>query len=308
MPPQNPSRVARQHVLTDKLLGLDAVPCEIGSGTDHVLPAGSRGRAQQVMGQMGETGHQKAQAIAPNTSASQISSAPARPTPVTMRSSSLPMTPSANGGAAGAAPRTEPIELPVLALDAKVGKLSAMYEEEVRDCRKCPLHEGRMHAVFGEGNPEAAIMFVGEGPGYHEDVQGRPFVGRSGELLEKQISAMGMQREDVYIANVVKCRPPNNRTPIVTEVEACRDYLQRQIAIIQPKVIITLGGPAAKLLLETSEGITRLRGRWCAYKGVKPEIPVMPTFHPAYLLRQYTKENRMKVWSDLQAAMEKVNG
>lgn len=182
--------------------------------------------------------------------------------------------------------------------------LHEMDEQEVRGCTKCELCHGRTQTVFGEGSPDAAIMFVGEGPGQNEDEQGRPFVGRAGELLTKMINAMGLTREDVYIANVVKCRPPNNRTPTPAEIATCWDYLRRQMQIIRPRAIVTLGGPATKTLLETNVGITRLRGTWHEYTGVDPAIPVMPTFHPAYLLRAYTRENRAKVWSDLQAVLK----
>jgi DNA polymerase len=149
-------------------------------------------------------------------------------------------------------------------------------------------------------------MIVGEGPGSEEDRTGRPFVGRAGELLNKQIEAMGLTRQQVYIANVVKCRPPNNRTPTPQEAETCGHYLRQQIETIRPRAILTVGGPAAKLLLGTTEGITRLRGQWFTYDQVDPAIPLMPTFHPAYLLRAYTKDNRAKVWSDLQQVMAKL--
>ena len=181
-----------------------------------------------------------------------------------------------------------------------------MDEGEVRGCTACVLCENRTQTVFGEGDPDASIMFIGEGPGQNEDEQGRPFVGRSGELLTKQIQAMGFERSQVYIANVVKCRPPKNRTPLADEVAACSGYLRRQIETIRPKAIITLGGPAAKLVLNVDQGITRIRGMWHQYDAVDPPVPVMPTFHPAYLLRQYTKENRGKVWSDLQAVMKRL--
>lgn len=207
--------------------------------------------------------------------------------------------------AAGTASRP-PLPLPVLDRQQKIEALGQMDEQEVRGCTACVLCENRIQTVFGEGDPDARIMFVGEGPGQNEDEQGRPFVGRSGDLLDKQIQAMGFKRSDVYIANVVKCRPPNNRTPLANEVEACSGYLRRQIEIIRPNVIITLGGPAAKLVLGTSEGITRIRGAWHEYTAVNPPVPVMPTFHPAYLLRQYTKENRAKVWSDLKAALGRL--
>jgi len=191
--------------------------------------------------------------------------------------------------------------------EGKTKALREMDEGEVRGCKNCVLCESRGQTVFGEGDPDAKVMFIGEGPGQNEDEQGRPFVGRSGELLNKQIQAMGFERSQIYIANVVKCRPPNNRTPLAGEVDACWDYLRRQIEIIRPRVIITLGGPAAKLVLDTKEGITRIRGTWHEYAGVEPPVPVMPTFHPAYLLRAYTKENRAMVWSDLKAALTKLD-
>ena len=188
----------------------------------------------------------------------------------------------------------------------KTRLLQELDENEVRGCRKCELCQSRTQTVFGDGDPDADLLFIGEGPGQTEDEQGIPFVGRAGELLNKMIEAIGLDRKTVYIANVVKCRPPNNRTPLAPEVDACADYLRRQIAIIQPRVIVTVGGPATKLILASKLGITRLRGTWHAYTQVEPAIPVMPTFHPAYLLRAYTKENRAKVWSDLQAAQAKL--
>ena len=189
--------------------------------------------------------------------------------------------------------------------------LRQLDENEVRGCTKCELCHGRTQTVFGEGNPAAQIMFVGEGPGQTEDQKGRPFVGRAGELLDKQIVAMNLTRDQVYIANVVKCRPPNNRTPTPIEVATCTAYLRQQIQIIQPRVIIALGGPATKHLLDTREGITKLRGTWHHYDGLPPDgpsIPVMPTFHPAYLLRAYSPDNRGKVWSDLQQVMKLLAG
>lgn len=150
-------------------------------------------------------------------------------------------------------------------------------------------------------------MFVGEAPGEEEDRTGRPFVGRAGQKLDEIIKAMGMTREQVYIANVLKSRPPENRTPLPNEVEACAPFLAEQIAIIQPKVLVALGGPAAKWLLRCDTGITRLRGQWALYECDDLHIPVMPTFHPAYLLRNYTVDTRKKVWSDMQEALKKVS-
>lgn len=161
--------------------------------------------------------------------------------------------------------------------------------------------------VWGEGDPCAQLMFVGEAPGEEEDKQGRPFVGRSGQLLDNMIKAMGLSRETVYIANVLKTRPIDNATPTTEEIEACKPYLLEQIAIIAPQVIVTLGKPAAQCLLNSTEAMSAMRGTW--RQVIVPggrAVPVMPTFHPAYLLRAYTPENRAKVWSDLQKAMERL--
>jgi DNA polymerase len=180
--------------------------------------------------------------------------------------------------------------------------LSAL-REELGDCRRCKLCETRTNIVFGVGNPRAKLMFVGEGPGADEDAQGEPFVGRAGQKLNEMIRAIGLTREDVYIANVVKCRPPGNRDPQPDEVATCSPFLFRQIETIGPKVIVALGSPASKTLLGTKAGITSLRGRWGSFRG----IPVMPTFHPAYLLRSYTVENRQKVFDDLKAARARID-
>lgn len=192
---------------------------------------------------------------------------------------------------------------------AKRQILQTMDENEVRNCMKCSLCEGRTQTVFGEGDPNAQLMFIGEGPGQREDELGRPFVGRAGELLDRQIAAMKLTREQVFIANLVKCRPPGNRTPTPDEIQACSDYLCCQIRTIQPHVIVTLGAAATKSLLQTREGITRIRGTWHEYLGLTPDgptIPAMPTFHPAYLLRVYTPDNRRKVWDDLQKVVARL--
>ena len=189
------------------------------------------------------------------------------------------------------APRTEPVQ----GLDQIRTRLG--------DCTRCKLHETRTNIVFGVGNARARLMFVGEGPGADEDIRGEPFVGRAGKKLDEMILAIGLERKNVYIANIVKCRPPDNRAPEPDEVATCSPFLFEQIAAIRPQVIVALGSPAAKLLLDTKVGITRLRGIWHSYDG----IPVMPTFHPAYLLRAYTPENRRKVWEDLKAARARMD-
>ena len=170
--------------------------------------------------------------------------------------------------------------------------------EELRGCSRCGLHRSRSTIVVGEGNPRARLVFVGEGPGEEEDAQGRPFVGPAGQLLTKIIQAMGLRREDVYIANVVKCRPPANRTPKPDEISACKPFLVRQLRAIGPKVICALGGVSTQTLLEKSERISRLRGRFHPWEG----IPVMPTFHPSYLLRN--PEKKRVVWEDVKQVME----
>ena len=168
------------------------------------------------------------------------------------------------------------------------------------DCTRCDLCQGRRSIVFGDGNPDADLMFVGEGPGENEDRRGLPFVGRAGELLTQMIEkGLGLQRSDVYICNVVKCRPPGNRTPLADEIATCSRFLDGQITAVQPRVIVALGKPAASLLLGRNVSITKVRGTWHDYHG----IPLMPTFHPAYVLRQYTVENRRRVWDDLKAAL-----
>lgn len=172
---------------------------------------------------------------------------------------------------------------------------------EIGDCRRCKLCNGRANIVFGTGSETASLVFVGEGPGAEEDKQGEPFVGRAGQLLTKMINAMGYGREDVYICNVVKCRPPENRDPEPDEIAACEPFLQKQLAIIKPKVIVGLGRYACQTLLKTTTPMGKLRGHWHAYDGIK----FMPTFHPAYLLRN--PPAKKEVWEDLQAVMEELS-
>ena len=186
--------------------------------------------------------------------------------------------------------------VPAVAVSAS-GMDWAALQEAVADCRNCGLCQTRNHTVFGEGNIHAELMFVGEGPGADEDATGRPFVGRAGQLLTKMIAAMTYSREEVYIANVVKCRPPGNRNPSPEEAMACLGYLKQQIALVRPKVIVCLGGVALSFLCKHAGGITRARGHWLDFEG----IPVMPTFHPAFLLRQ--ESAKKEAWSDLQQVM-----
>ena len=183
-----------------------------------------------------------------------------------------------------------------LYLDLDLDKLKM----EAFDCHKCQLDQSRTHVVFGIGNQKADLMFVGEAPGAEEDRTGKPFVGRAGQLLTKIIQSTGLTRDDVYIANVLKCRPPDNRNPQSNEIEQCEPYLLRQIDLIEPKVICALGTFAAQILLRTDERISKLRGNFYNYHGTK----VMPTYHPAYLLRN--PENKRQVWEDIQKVMAEL--
>lgn len=183
-------------------------------------------------------------------------------------------------------------------------ELRARYE---RDAPHAPFIKSFTNIVFGDGSPTARLMFIGEAPGEQEDLSGVPFVGRAGQLLERMINAMGLQRKDVYIANVLKVRPPNNATPTIEESKASAPYLYEQIDIVAPEAIVTLGLPASRTILATEESMGRLRGLWSSFRAPSGlEVPVMPTYHPAYLLRAYTTENRAKVWSDLLKVVERL--
>lgn len=186
--------------------------------------------------------------------------------------------------------------------------LRILDEQHVKGCQKCGLCAGRTNTAFGVGSAVARLMFVGEAPGFHEDKQGIPFVGRAGDLLTRMIGAMGLKRDDVYICNVLKCRPPNNRDPAADEISACSPYLFEQLRLIAPEVIVALGAPAARTLLDTGQSIGRLRGTFHDFHlpgsdGVV--IPLMPTYHPAYLLRSPAEKG--KTWADLQMVMQKLD-
>ena len=257
-------RVARQHLETARLLGVDFVPIK-------TMPP----QPVAVTHEIEVTGPPAAAAPAaqPRAAASLFQAeAPAQ-----------------------SAPQCTPQE--------KADALEVLRTRHDETCPHCTTATAHSQTVFGEGAPDAELMFIGEAPGEHEDRTGRPFVGRAGRKLDEIIQAMGLARPDVYIANVLKSRPPANRTPLPTEVEQCAAFLAEQIRIIQPKVIVGLGGPAVKWLLRTSQGITRLRGQWDTFTDAEVSVPVMPTFHPAYLLRNYTPDTRRKVWSDMQQVM-----
>jgi uracil-DNA glycosylase family 4 len=191
------------------------------------------------------------------------------------------------------APAAPPRSLPVIAAEAST-------------CTKCSLSETRTNVVFARGNPEAKLVFIGEAPGADEDAQGLPFVGRAGQLLDKMIGAMGLDpAKDVYVCNIVKCRPPGNRTPTPAEIETCIPYLHEQLAAIDPKVIVAMGNTAVGSLLGTKLGITKVRGQWKLYRG---KSPVMPTYHPSYLIRPSAQqiEAKKQAWEDLQAVMKEL--
>ncbi|NLC70800.1 MAG: uracil-DNA glycosylase [Desulfuromonadaceae bacterium] len=171
---------------------------------------------------------------------------------------------------------------------------------DLGECRRCPLAEKRQKIVFGHGNPQARLVFVGEAPGREEDIQGLPFVGEAGQLLDRILFAMGLGREDVYICNVGKCRPPGNRDPLPEEVAACEPFLKRQLAAIRPRLLVALGRCAAQTLLRDRTPISRLRGQWREYQG----IPLMPTYHPAYLLRN--PNGKKDVWEDMKKVMRRL--
>lgn len=213
-----------------------------------------------------------------------------------------------------AAPQPEPIfemvktKIPSMLPLAPEGDTLLKILEDIGDCRRCRLSERRNKIVFGVGNEHAKLVFVGEGPGADEDAQGFPFVGRAGQLLTQMIEGTALKegipltRADVYICNVVKCRPPENRTPQPDEMEICGQFLFRQLSVIQPKAICALGSTAAKAILGTKEGVTRLRGNWQKWR----DIPVMVTYHPSYLLRPYNQEAKRESWDDLKKLLHFV--
>jgi len=203
-----------------------------------------------------------------------------------------------------------PVESPAVELPslAPVGDTLVQISQYIGDCTRCALHKGRNKIVFGDGNPQAQLVFVGEGPGADEDAQGIPFVGRAGQLLTQMIEGTAkkegipLTRADVYICNVVKCRPPENRTPEPTEMEICGQFLFRQLQVIRPKAICALGSTAAKALLGGKDGVTRLRGKWHKWH----DIPLIVTYHPSYLLRAYNVEAKREAWEDLKRALHFV--
>jgi uracil-DNA glycosylase family 4 len=220
----------------------------------------------------------------------------AAPVPVPPRSA----PPRAPEPRAPAAEPTSPGRPAALQLEPaeRLHRLSLL-DEQVKGCTRCALHQTRTQTVFARGNGSSGLCFIGEGPGADEDAQGFPFVGAAGQLLDRMIAAMGIGRDDVYVCNIVKCRPPQNRTPEPEEMSSCMPYLTEQLSLVEPKVIVALGKTAVQGLFGTVESITRIRGRWRLYQG---RIAVMPTFHPAYLLRN--PAGKREVWEDLQLVLK----
>jgi DNA polymerase len=289
MPAPDPARILRQHLQTDALLGANTVPTPVAPRSAPTKPA------------------------APARADAAGSRAPSRPAPQRpappQQPSSFALTPPTKRDTAPPLPPAHPADIKLhtgLSTTDKRQRLEQLAAEFEADPKVQALRPPNTNLVFGEGDPDAKLMFIGEGPGEQEDRTGRPFVGPAGELLDKMITAMGLSREQVYIANVVKYRPPNNRTPTPEEAAVQGPYLAKQVAIIHPTVLVALGGAAAKYALQSTTGITRLRGTWAQFTHTDPTLPIMPTFHPAYLLRSYTPDNRKKVWADLQAVLEKI--
>jgi DNA polymerase len=307
-------RIVQQWLETDAALGAAEVPLRMRGAA----AGGGEGAVAPVQAAVAATAPRPP--MAPRAAATVRSDAPVRSGPsgrageredsMARKKLGIELPPAPAGNIADLPPLTREQK------EAALAKLRAAVEAESR----CFINEISTRLVFGEGDPDAQIMFVGEGPGIEEDRTGRPFVGRSGQLLDKMIAAMGFKREElpagkggVYIANVVKLRCADldegtgrlkDRPPTPEEAARGLPVLHKQIEIVRPKVIVTLGAPAVKWLTGTTEGVMKIRGTWLSYRG----IPVMPTYHPSFLLRAYTQENRAKVWSDLQAALKRIPG
>ncbi len=269
----------------DEALGLERVPLS-ASRSDHAIAAA----------ELPATASPAAVTAAPRNQGGERAPQPVAPQPA----------------AEPRAPRLDPSAIVLLPApqdaDEKAARLDEIRERHAATCPHCTRARGHRNMVFGEGSPDAEIVFIGEAPGETEDELGRPFVGPAGQKLDEMIRAMGLRREDTYIANVLKTLPPDNRTPLPDEVERCGPFLIEQLLAIRPKAIVALGGPATKLVTGTDQGITRLRGTWQSWTPPAgsgcPAIPVMPTYHPSYVLRNYTPKVRGEVWGDLKRVLE----
>lgn len=290
-------RIVAQHAQTSRLLGAEFVPCYRTSDLDSQTLMIDAPDANQVPASA---------AVHPSVSAPkplELQTETVKQPPVLFEPKPLPTPAAPSSFAAVEKPRDSSRTAAVV--ERELAQIRADYE---RDAPHRAFVTSFTNIVFGEGDPLARIMFVGEAPGEEEDKTGRPFVGRAGQLLEKMIGGMGLKRSEVYIANILKTRPPNNATPTIDECMICMPYIARQIAAIRPEAIVTLGLTSTKALLRTDQTMSRLRGVWASYQTVDGAlIPVMPTFHPAYVLRAYTDENRQKVWSDLKMVLQRLN-
>jgi DNA polymerase len=290
---------ALRHLAWLQDAGVTEVPAPaVSHGHGGAAPRGAdRGSPSRAAGEgAGERAVGRAPTPSPTSTSTAISTSTSTSTPAGA-AEWKPLPPSSVPGHVAAAPGSGRYAL----TDRGCGSPALLaVREELGECARCKLGPGRTKLVFGVGNPRAELMFVGEGPGADEDRQGEPFVGRAGQLLTKMIEAMGYRREDVYIANVVKCRPPENRNPEPDEMEACEPFLKAQLRAVAPKAIVALGKIAAQTLLRDPTPISRLRGRWATYEGTR----LMPTFHPAYLLR--SPEEKKKAWEDLQLVMKEL--
>lgn len=245
----------------------------------------------------------KARPKTPGRAPAPAATVQARPVAATSHAAAQIPTLPLPGLAPPASPPRLSIDEPSLGPAERRTKLTVL-AERVAACTLCELHKTRKQTVFARGNPDAELCFIGEGPGADEDEQGFPFVGKAGQLLDRMIEAMGLNRdEEIYVANIVKCRPPNNRVPEPKEMVSCMPYLLEQLGITKPKVIVALGATAVRGLLGPTDGITKIRGTWRLFHS---SIPLMPTYHPAFVLRQPTKEIRGMVWSDLQQVLRQL--
>ncbi len=320
-------RVVAQHAMTSRLLGVDFVPLGRGAAASSPDVETLEDRTEGLPSQPSAFKPQRRPLADPLTEPKPMPST--KPVAAAVRTSAGPLPLDLGGGGQVGEPVGGFAPLPKHAPDRAAALLGRLRQRYEADAPHKDFVTSFTNIVFGEGDPAARLMFVGEAPGADEDRTGRPFVGRAGQLLEKMINAMGLKREQVYIANVLKTRPPNNATPTLEEAAVCAPYLFEQIGIIRPEVIVTLGLPAVRTLLNTTESMGRLRGRWSSFTPprrslLQPDNPelgnpagggegggggaiaVMPTYHPAFLLRSYTKENREKVWSDLKMAMDRL--
>ncbi len=272
-----------RYLETDRLLGMRDVPLHMSQPKHSSAPPQTGPKRPSTERSAGRPSRPQTAAYAPSSS----NTMPNQPAPISSAS---------------------PKPRPQISKQEKNRRQKALDElnQQVQVCEKCSLAKSRTKTVFGQGDPAARLVFVGEAPGRDEDQQGVAFIGRAGQLLTKMIDAMGLTRDEVFICNILKCRPPNNRDPAPDEISACWPYLNEQLRIIQPEVIVALGKPATQTLLQTKEGITKIRGTWYEYyiSGsplIGEPTPLMPTFHPAYLLRN--QNEKTKAWSDLKQVM-----